>query len=322
MIISSVYAIAAVLSLVLLAAYFVMVKKKEAWFFVLFTAIFVVNAGYFALSISDTLGGALWANRVSYAGSVFLPLSMLMIILQTLQAKYSRWLPKVLLMTSIAVFFVAASPGWLDIYYAQVSLTEIDGATALAKEYGPWHNLYYVYLASYFLSMIGCILWKAKKRNFEANLHSSILAAAVFVNIGVWLLEQLVDVNFEFLSISYIMSGLFILFLKLLQEEMIKVRDDKMKFQILASAKSDSVEPISVDEDRQKTFFAGISELTATERKIFDAYLAGNTTKEVLQAMGIKENTLKYHNKNIYSKLNVTSRKELVAVAKAVGAKK
>jgi len=31
--------------------------------------------------------------------------------------------------------------------------------------------------------------------------------------------------------------------------------------------------------------------------------------------MNIKENTLKYHNKNIYSKLGISSRKQLLAMA-------
>jgi len=31
--------------------------------------------------------------------------------------------------------------------------------------------------------------------------------------------------------------------------------------------------------------------------------------------LDIKENTLKYHNKNIYSKLGVSSRKQLVMIA-------
>ena len=135
--ISIIYAATALLSLLLLAAYFVLPKKKEIWFWVLFTAVFVVNTGYFILSVSNTLDGALWANRLSYAGSVFLPLSMLMIILQTLGVKYSQWLPKALLLISFLVFLVAASPGYLDIYYADVTITEINGATALVKEYGP-----------------------------------------------------------------------------------------------------------------------------------------------------------------------------------------
>lgn len=320
--ISVIYAAAAVLSLLLLAAYFILPKKKELWFWVLFTAVFVVNTGYYLLSIANTLDGALWANRLSYAGSVFLPLSMLLIILQTLGIKYSHWLTKILLFISFVVFLVAASPGYLDIYYADVTITQINGATALVKEYGPWHMLYYAYLATYFASMIGFIVWKAKKRNFDANLHSTILAAAVFVNIGIWLMGQLVDVNFEFLSISYVMTSLFILFLKLLQEEMVKIQDDKIKFQILASAKPGQEDMFPVDHDKVQTFKDGVSTLTPTEHKIYDLYLQGKTTQEILEALNIKENTLKYHNKNIYSKLGVTSRKELVAIAKAVESKK
>ena len=315
--ISIIYAVAAVLSLLLLAAYFILPKKKELWFWVLFTAVFVVNAGYFLLSISNTLEGALWANRISYAGSVFLPLSMLMIILQTLGIKYSRWLPKGLIFISFVVFLVAASPGYLDIYYADVTITEINGATALVKEYGPWHMLYYAYLATYFASMIGCILWNAKKRNFSANLHSTILAAAVFVNIGIWLMGQLVDVNFEFLSISYVMTSLFILFLTLLQEEMVKIQDDKIKFQILASAKPGQEDMFPVGCEKTQTFIDGLSTLTATEQKVYALLLQEKSTTEILIELHIKENTLKYHNKNIYSKLGVTSRKELVAVARA-----
>lgn len=71
--------------------------------------------------------------------------------------KYQKWLPYLLIFVSIAVFFVAASPGYLDIYYARVTLTKSDGATMLVKEYGPWHMLYYAYLAVYFLAMIVCI---------------------------------------------------------------------------------------------------------------------------------------------------------------------
>ena len=321
MIISSIYAIAAVLSLLLLAAYFVMIKKKEAWFFVLFTAIFVVNTGYFVLSISDTLDAALWANRLSYAGSVFLPLSMLMIILQALEIQCRKWLPCLLIAVSIGVFFVAASPGYLDIYYADVTLAESDGATMLVKEHGPWHMLYYVYLAVYFLTMIVCIRRGSKKRNLEQNLHSTILAAAVFVNIGVWLMEQFANINFEFLSISYVMTGLFIIFLKMLQVEMLKVQDDKIRFQKLARQHELENGTLHLDAGKRELFAEGLAALTQTERRIFDLYLEGSTTKEVLSVLGIKENTLKYHNKNIYGKLGVSSRKELVAVAKAVESK-
>ena len=61
-----------------------------------------------------------------------------------------------------------------------------------------------------------------------------------------------------------------------------------------------------------------LPKLTPTERSIYDCYLAGKSTKEVLSELSIMENTLKFHNKNLYSKLGVTSRKQLIEYAKAI----
>ena len=67
----------------------------------------------------------------------------------------------------------------------------------------------------------------------------------------------------------------------------------------------------AVDPARLTAFADGVEMLTPTERMIFDLYIAHTATKDVLAAMNIKENTLKYHNKNLYSKLGVSSRKEI-----------
>ena len=70
---------------------------------------------------------ALWANRIAYLGSVFLPLSMIMIIMKVSRLNYKKWVPYVLGAISVIVFFVAASPGYLDIYYKSVTLENIGG---------------------------------------------------------------------------------------------------------------------------------------------------------------------------------------------------
>ena len=70
-----------------------------------------------------------------------------------------------------------------------------------------------------------------------------------------------------------------------------------------------------VDPDNYKQFLQGIDTLTPTERKIFDYYLSGKTVKEIIEIAGIKESTLRYHNQNIYSKLNVNSLKQLLRYA-------
>ena len=62
-------------------------------------------------------------------------------------------------------------------------------------------------------------------------------------------------------------------------------------------------------------FLSNLGSLTATEHKVYELYLAGNNAKQIAQQLGISPNTLKYHNKNIYSKLGISSRKQMLRFA-------
>jgi len=62
-------------------------------------------------------------------------------------------------------------------------------------------------------------------------------------------------------------------------------------------------------------FLCNLSTLSPAEYKIYELYLSGKTAREIVDVLGITENTLKYHNKNIYSKLGISSRKQLLRFA-------
>lgn len=62
-------------------------------------------------------------------------------------------------------------------------------------------------------------------------------------------------------------------------------------------------------------FICNLKTLTPTEYRIYELYLDGRSAREIMEITGIKENTLKYHNKNIYSKLGISSRKQLLRFA-------
>lgn len=313
-----IYCTAAVLSLLLLIGYCLCIRRRNPWALLLFSSILVVNAGYFALSLSGTVEEALLANRISYLGSVFLPMSMLMLILSLTRLKHPRWLPMALLAVSIVVFLIAASPGYLDIYYKSVTLTHVNGVAVLQKEYGPWHSIYLFYLLGYFSVMVAMVIYANIKRTPDSRVHAVILTFAVFVNIGVWLLEQLVQIDFELLSVSYIISEIFLIGLYLMQQETepqlatAAVPPEHPNFPEYPSTSA----PDAALLDRCKRLEACLPQLTPTERSIYNLYVEGMSTRQVLDAMNIKENTLKYHNKNIYSKLEVSSRKELLEVVK------
>lgn len=70
-----------------------------------------------------------------------------------------------------------------------------------------------------------------------------------------------------------------------------------------------------IDNDSFELFLQCLHTLTPKERSIFDMYLEGKSAKEIMAIANINQNTLKYHNKNIYSKLGVSSRKQLLEFA-------
>lgn len=62
-------------------------------------------------------------------------------------------------------------------------------------------------------------------------------------------------------------------------------------------------------------FICNLATLTPTEYRIYELYLEGKSAAQIAEIMGIKENTMKFHNKNIYSKLGISSRKQLLRFA-------
>lgn len=337
------YGITTVLALLLLVGYCAVVRKKNTWLLITYGSVVIVNLGYLALSVSKTLEEALLANRISYFGSVFLPLGMLMAILDICRIRYRKRFLGVLFWISVAVFLVAASPGYLDCYYKEATLVFVNGMARLDKEYGPLHFIYLVYLLAYFGAMIGAILACIIRKKTVSHKHAALLLTIVFLNIAIWLVEQLIYSDFEFLSVSYIASGLLLLMLYgMMQDYGIWPGLPEMDPVQAASggSKKGVAVPAAEEEDTEGTAAPGIasgresaaalsdgriaqimagwpavSVLTAREAEVLRALLENKKRKDIAADLNVTEHTVKKHTANIFSKLEVSSRSELTAKA-------
>jgi len=70
-----------------------------------------------------------------------------------------------------------------------------------------------------------------------------------------------------------------------------------------------------IDPDDYEHFLMGVKTLTKMERTVFEYYLEGKKVREIVELLGIKESTVRFHNRNIYSKLGVNSLKQLILYA-------
>lgn len=301
-----IYGVIAIISLLLIVGYCSLIKERDIWFVLLFISVFIINAGYLTMSLSDTIAEALLANRISYLGSVFLPLCMFMIIMNVCKVDYRKWVTCLLFVISMAVFVIAASAGYTDWYYSDVSIVFYDGAARLIKVYGPLHIVYHVYLFVYFASMAAIILVSVLNKKVFQIKHAILLLCAVFGNILIWLIEQGLDLEFEFLSISYIITEIFLLSLYcILQDYGITVGEDAHMSLGMEHGEEIDLE-ILVKHNPQLT------ELTGRELEVLKLILEDKLKRrEMAEELSVTEHTVKKHTAHIFSKLDVSDRKEL-----------
>ena len=319
------YAVTAVISLLLLMTYSLFFKKKEPWILLLHSSVFVVNLGYSALSFSGSLGEALLANRISYLGSVFLPLCMLMTVIEACRVRAGRYVTGALILVSVAVFIIAASPGYLDIYYKEVSFEIVNGAASLVKVYGKLHAVYYIYLFAYFFSMLSVIISAYVKKKLDSYKQACVLLSVVFLNILIWLLEQLFEADFEFLSVSYIASETVLLFFFSILNDYKKLEQELKNAAVKNSVTEETIPSEGVvgvlDDYSIGLLVSDWKEqyhLTEREQEILALMLTDIKRKQIADPLCLSENTVKTHFAHIFTKIGVSGKSELIEKATEV----
>ena len=321
------YGILCVISLALIGVCLAVDRKKDICLLLLFISVFVCNLGHFLISVAPSLSFALNANRIAYLGQVFLPLLLLKMILNLCNLNFKKWLLPALSLISIVVLFVTLTPGILPCYYKNVSIEVIDGVTRLVRDYGSLHLLYYIYLFSYFALMLVVIIHAAVKKKITSTLHTTFLLCAVLCSIVIWFAEQLLPRGFEFLTVSYVISELFILLLYgILQEYGIRGENGSI---IIANTSKKAEEYLSgtIQSDDTALFSETdiehilscdeiVSRITEREKEVLIKLLANKQRKEIADELFVTESTIKKHTSSIYAKFDVTNRFELYAKLK------
>lgn len=287
-------------------------KQKEPWLLVLYPCICIVNLGYFLLSFAKTVEFALFANKLAYLGHVFIILCMFMLISKLCGFKYKKWVSYALIALAILMYSMVLTTGHLDWYYKSVSLIYVDGAAKLVKEYGFLHPVYTVHIIAYFVAMLVTIFYSLKIKKSASQKLAGMMLVVVFGNIGMWLVEKLVTWNFEFLSISYLMSELVFFFVYWMLQDYVH------KEEIPSAGESGSLQLTAMTADeklnRILSFVGDDEPLSIREREVLELIMQNKKRKEIASQLHLSENTVKTYTRSLYSKLGVASREELYSL--------
>ena len=152
-------------------------------------------------------------------------------------------------------------------------------------------------------------------------MHAIFLSVIVLGNILVWLIEQFVEHQFEFLCLSYIVNEMLLLLLYGILREYEK----KMNAQLQNGTSSADLSLIDFNDKFSEEQIAIIFErwgkinnLTKREREVLKHILLGEKRKDIAVKLYISDSTVKNIITNILSKLEVDNREELYKIAKKI----
>ena len=317
------YGVIFALSIFLPIGYFLFVRKSQnqPWLFVLYLSVCVVHLGYLLLALSKTVEFALTANKIAYFGQVFVPVCMFMIISGLCGLVYKKWVKCMLLVAAMLMFGLVLTTGHLDWYYKTVELIRADGAAKLIKEYGVLHPVNLIYVLGYFAAMLAVIGVSLKKNNGRAKKLVGLMLAVVIGNIGMWLVEKLVTWNFEFLSVSYLMSEVVIFFVYWMLEDYVPKDDIPAPVVTTVVAAEERGPVIVVDNltraEKIRAILSALPEdtvLSARQTDILERILDHKSRKEIAAELHLSENTVKTHTSMLYKALGVSGRDDIYAM--------
>ena len=309
------YGLMLLISIVLLIVYCLVIKKKEKWLIVFYAGICIVQIGYLLLSISKTVELALLFNKIAYLGHITLLMSMFLIIVSLCGYKYKKILPISLIIAGGIVFMMVCTSGFLPWYYKDVSLEFVDGAAKLVKEYGPLHIVYLIYVLTYFCIMIFTIAHSIITKKVAEKKHAGLLIAIALCNIVMWIIEKFIDLNFEFLSVSYILSECMLLFLYWMMQDYINIKNLPIKGDSSPIVIIDSMTKAEKINKIILKLPEGIT-LSARQIDVLEGILEGKSRKEISSDLFLSENTVKMHISSLYRILGVNNRDELKSLLK------
>lgn len=148
--------------------------------------------------------------------------------------------------------------------------------------------------AYFFILLLGILFYVTRLFGIPAIINSSKLKLGGFIEM-------------------IVLSFAVIYRMKILQEENTNMRDEIVKFSKKIKKLSKKLEKIS----KEPIDIIAQANLSIREIEILKFISDGKTNKEIASQLNISVNTVKYHVKNIYEKLNIKSRKEALVIVNA-----
>lgn len=187
--------------------------------------------------------------------------------------------------------------------------------------------LFLVFKNFYFLFALGVLVfstllvyWIYSIYLFKKNLYTKILVFAyviiLFSGIDYYIFNflgfSLLNTNAITIKIGAFSEMIILSIAVLFRMKSLKDENEHMRSEIIEYSKKMNV----LAENKQESKANKLNYLSLREEEIFELILEGKSNKQLANELNVSINTIKFHIKNIYEKLQVKNRKEVMNLKK------
>ena len=185
--------------------------RLDIYTVLLMSAVVVANGGYLAIAVAGTLDAALVGISLIYLGGCYLPFFVFCIGANLTGIHPPRWLK--LFMVGVSTFVIGCTftIGRSPIYYKSVDIIDAGGYSVVVKEYGPFHHFYFAMLGIYIVAVAYICVLAIKRRNIVSYKTTILYSVFLFINVLIYAVDRILNINFELNAIGYLATELTIL---------------------------------------------------------------------------------------------------------------
>ena len=206
------YEILFVVSVILAGIYAVIFRKRYSIYITLiFLLVPITIRGYILQSTAEVVGQAISGVKLAYQGASFLLLFMMFTIFDLCNlnlSKKSKFFFFILSWLMYAPVLTVGSGPW---FYKSISLEFVNGQPVIVREYGLFHTVFYIFLATYLAITISAIVYALRKKKDVSKKNLLILLFCEGAGILFYLGPHFFHAKIDLSTLSYLLTEIILL---------------------------------------------------------------------------------------------------------------
>lgn len=188
-------------------------NQKNNYIFYTFFSIIIANFGHMLLGFSESLEGAILANKVNYLGASFLPLFMFFALMQICRFKIFFVVRAFLVTLSFFVLFLSFTVGYSPVYYTSIEYVVQSGVGNYVATYGWGHTVFNVMMFGYVFADILIIVFAILKRKNVSYKNIVAMTLTEAISISSFLIARRMENDMLVMPFVYVCDQILILFI-------------------------------------------------------------------------------------------------------------